>query len=83
LPFTFLLTKIALVSIDDRQTERAYHETMPRFGAGVDFMIEAVAARPDLELHMLSSTQEPIQSPEKLADNIWFHSLSNRCGCHH
>jgi len=38
-------------------------------------MIEAVAARPDLELHVLSGAQQPMQSREKLAANIWFHSL--------
>jgi glycosyltransferase involved in cell wall biosynthesis len=67
--------KIALISIDSRQNERAYHETMPRFGTGVDSMIEAVAARSELELHVLSCTQKPMKSPEKLAGNIWFHSL--------
>jgi hypothetical protein len=29
----------------------------------------------EIELHVLSCTQQPMQSPEKLADNIWFHSL--------
>jgi len=67
--------RIALISIDSRQTERAYQETMPRFGTGVDSMIEAVAARRELELHVLSCAQRPMQSPEKLAGNIWFHSL--------
>jgi glycosyltransferase involved in cell wall biosynthesis len=67
--------KIALISIDSRQNERTYHETTPRFGTGVDSMIEAVAATPELELHMLSGTQRPMQSPEKLASNVWFHSL--------
>ena len=67
--------KIALISIDSRQNERTYHETMPRFGTGVDSMIEGVAAMPELELHVLSCTQQPMQSPEKLADNVWFHSL--------
>ena len=67
--------RIALVGIDSRQNERAYHETTPRFGTGVDSMIEAVAAMPELELHVLSCTQRPMQSPEKLAGNIWFHSL--------
>ena len=38
-------------------------------------MIEAVAATPELEMHVLSCTQRPMQSPEKLAANIWFHSL--------
>lgn len=27
------------------------------------------------EIHVISCTQRPMQSPEKLADNIWFHSL--------
>jgi glycosyltransferase involved in cell wall biosynthesis len=67
--------RIALVGIDSRQNERAYHETTPRFGTGVDSMLEAVAATPELELHVLSCTQKPMQSPEKLAGNIWFHSL--------
>ncbi len=48
---------------------------MPRFGTGVDSMIEGIAAMPALQLHVLSCTQLPMQSPEKLADNIWFHSL--------
>ena len=67
--------RIALVSIDSRQNERTYQETAPRFGTGVDSMIEAVTAMPELELHVLSCTQRPMQSPEKLAGNIWFHCL--------
>ena len=37
--------------------------------ARLDSMIEAVAAAPELELHVLSCTQRPMQSPEKLAGN--------------
>ena len=67
--------KIALISIDSRQNERTYHETMPRFGTGVDSMIEAIASMPGEELHVLSCTQKPMQSPEKLAANVWYHCL--------
>jgi glycosyltransferase involved in cell wall biosynthesis len=67
--------KIALVAIDNREQDRAYHETTPRFGTGVDSMIEGVAAMPELELHLISCTQQPVRSPEKLAGNIWFHGL--------
>src|SRR5262249_39067859 len=62
-------------SIDSRQNERTYEETVPRFGTGVDSMIEGVGSMPELELHLLSCTQKPMQSPEKLGPNIWFHSL--------
>lgn len=50
-------------------------KTVPRFGAGVDLMIEAVSSMPKLQLHRLSCTQQPMTSPPKLADNVWFHSL--------
>jgi glycosyltransferase involved in cell wall biosynthesis len=28
-----------------------------------------------LEIHVISCTRQPVNAPEKLADNIWFHSL--------
>ncbi|HXC35699.1 MAG TPA: glycosyltransferase [Candidatus Acidoferrales bacterium] len=67
--------KIALISIDNRQNERTYRETTPRFGTGVDSIIDGVSAMPELTLHIISCTQQPMQSPEKLAPNIWFHCL--------
>ena len=67
--------RIALLAIDNREPARTYHEIMPRFGTGVDSMIEGVRSMPEVELHVLSCTQKPMQSPEKLADNIWFHCL--------
>lgn len=67
--------KIALIAIDSRQNERTYHEAMPRLGPPVDSMIEGIADMPEHELHVLSCTQKPMRSPEKLADNTWFHSL--------
>lgn len=67
--------KIALISIDNRQNDRTYHETVPRFGTGVDSIIEGVSAMPDMTLHVVSCTQQPMQSPSKLASNIWFHCL--------
>jgi len=72
---TGIRMKIALISIDSRQNERTYHETQPRFGTGVDSMIEAVSSMPELELHVLSCTQKPMQSPAKLAENVWYHCL--------
>src|SRR5215469_13376975 len=67
--------KIALVAIDNREQNRTYNETVPRFGTGVGSMIEGVATMPELELHVISCAQEQMKSPQKLADNIWFHAL--------
>ena len=30
---------------------------------------------PDVEVHVVSCTQQPMKSPIKLAENIFFHSL--------
>jgi glycosyltransferase involved in cell wall biosynthesis len=61
--------------VDNRQNDRTYHETTPRFAPGVDTIIEGISEKPEYQLHIVSCTQQPMQSPEKLAPNVWFHSL--------
>src|SRR5208282_5205162 len=34
-----------------------------------------MAQLPETEVHVLGCVQQPMRSVEKLADNIWFHSL--------
>lgn len=67
--------KIALLTTDNRELDRAYAETAPRFGAAPEALLQGLATVPELEAHVISCTQQTMQSPEKLADNIWFHSL--------
>lgn len=67
--------KILSIATDNREHDRAYHETKPRFAAGHESLLEGFATIPEIELHAVSCTQEPMRSPEKLADNIWFHSV--------
>ena len=38
-------------------------------------MLQGFAALPEVRVHVVSCTQQPMRSPEKLAGNIWFHSL--------
>jgi glycosyltransferase involved in cell wall biosynthesis len=67
--------KIALLVMDMRENYRSYAETTPRFPGGSASLIDGFARLPDVELHLISCIQRPMQSPEKLADNIWFHGL--------
>jgi glycosyltransferase involved in cell wall biosynthesis len=71
------LRKIKCVSIttDGREHGRRYGETAPFFAAGHSSLLQGMAQIKEIELHVLSCTQQPMQSPEKIADNIWFHSL--------
>ena len=67
--------KVALLTTDNREFYRQYKETVPHFGAAPEALLEGFAQMPELEVHVVSCTQKPMKSPEKLADNIWFHSL--------
>ncbi len=67
--------KVAILVIDDREPHRNYHLPVPYFGAAPTALFEGLAALPEVEVHVVSCTQQPMVSPEKLADNIWFHSL--------
>ena len=67
--------KVAILVIDDREPHRNYHLPAPYFGAAPTALFQGLAASPEVEVHVISCTQQPMSSPEKLADNIWFHSL--------
>jgi glycosyltransferase involved in cell wall biosynthesis len=67
--------KLALLSPDDRELLKRYDLDQPIMPAVEAALLEGLAKQPDLEVHYISCLQQPVRSPEKLADNIWFHSL--------
>jgi glycosyltransferase involved in cell wall biosynthesis len=67
--------KVAILATDDRETDRAYSETMPRYATGTDSLMEGFRSLPDIEVHILSCLQQPVRTPEKFADNIHLHQL--------
>jgi len=69
------MLKVAFLTTDDRENYRRYSLTEPFFGAAPAALLEGFATSASLKVHILSCTQQPMTSPEKLADNIWFHSL--------
>lgn len=49
---------------------------MPWFGTAPEALLQGFEELPgEVEIHVVSCTHYPMQSPEKLADNIFFHSL--------
>ncbi len=67
--------KIALLTTDSREHFRDYAAATPSFGTAPEALMEGFAALPEAEVHVISCTKQPMQSPEKIAPNIWFHSL--------
>ena len=67
--------KIAFLTTDNREQLRNYSAFTPYFGTAPEALLQGFAALPDLEVHVISCTRQRMTSPEKLAANIWFHSL--------
>jgi glycosyltransferase involved in cell wall biosynthesis len=70
------LMKIAILTTDNREPYREYDKPNPWFGTAPEALLQGFAQLPEVEVHVVSCTQRPmVSSPQKLADNIWFHSL--------
>ena len=76
--------KLAFLTTDNREPHRRYDLTSPYFGTAPESVLQGFAdlgtqvlesGNEPLEVHVLSCTKQPMVSPEKLAPNIWFHSL--------
>ena len=67
--------RIAILTSDKREHDKDYANSKASFGAAPEALLQGLAAVPEHEIHVISCTQQPMRSPEKLADNIWFHCL--------
>jgi glycosyltransferase involved in cell wall biosynthesis len=68
--------KVVQLTTDNRETARQYENLQPWFGTAPEALFQGFALLPEVEVHVITCTQRPmITSPERLAENIWFHSL--------
>ncbi|MGN6555239.1 MAG: glycosyltransferase family 4 protein [Verrucomicrobiota bacterium] len=67
--------KVAILTTDNRSAFQQFERETPWFGAAPEALLAGFASMPELEVHVVSCTRQPVNAPEKLADNIWFHSL--------
>jgi glycosyltransferase involved in cell wall biosynthesis len=67
--------KVAMLVPDNREEFRRYDDPQPEFGMAVAALLEGMKDLPGLEVHVVSCTQQPLASPERLAENIHYHSV--------
>ena len=67
--------KIAILTADNREHFEDYTNPLPYFGTAPEALLQGFVELPDIKVHVLSCVQQPVASPEKLADNIWYHSM--------
>jgi glycosyltransferase involved in cell wall biosynthesis len=70
--------KIALVTTDNREPYRKYDLDQPWLSSPIAALLEGFQSAEistEIQIHILSCTQRKMRSPEKLAPNVFFHSL--------
>lgn len=69
--------RVGFLTIDNREHFRDYSNPQPHFGTAPEALLEGFKLIPqDIEVHIVSCLQkEPISSPARLAENIYYHAL--------
>jgi len=67
--------RIVILTIDNREHFKHYDKPVPYFGTAPTALLQGLAMIPEAEVHVVSCIRRPIESPAKLAPNIFFHSL--------
>jgi glycosyltransferase involved in cell wall biosynthesis len=67
--------RVAILTAELREHEKDYGNPKPGFGTPLEALFVGFAQMPEVEVHVVSCTQEPLSSPRKLADNIFLHCL--------
>lgn len=67
--------RVAFISTDDRDIRGRYALKEPIVPTPQEALLQGFAAIPDLEVHFVSCLRQPVESPAKLADNVFCHSL--------
>ncbi|MFN3407390.1 MAG: glycosyltransferase family 4 protein [Limisphaerales bacterium] len=67
--------RIAFLTTDNREPFLDHANPRPWFGTAPEALLQGFAQLPDVEVHVVSCLRQPAPAPEKLAENIWYHSL--------
>jgi len=69
--------KVVQLTTDAREHYQDYNNPQPYFGTAPEALLEGFKLlQEDVEVHVVSCLQkEPVWSPVKLADNIYYHGL--------
>ena len=68
--------RIVVLTNDNRERFKDYSHPMPRFGPAPEALLQGFEALgKEVEVHVVSCLQKPAPSPEKIANNMWFHAV--------
>jgi hypothetical protein len=68
--------RVAILTTDNREEQRNYTSPEPVPGHAPEALLQGFALLPEVEIHMVSCLKRPVTSPEKIAPNIYYHSVT-------
>jgi glycosyltransferase involved in cell wall biosynthesis len=67
--------KIPRLTTDSREFLKDYGNSVPEFGTAPEALLQGFSLLPAAEVHIVSCARAKMNSPGKLASNVFFHSL--------
>ena len=64
--------KIVQLTTDKREHDRQYFRVQPEFATFSEALLIGFSQIPGIEVHVVSCIKQPVSSPAKLSDNIFF-----------
>src|SRR5277367_2034531 len=66
---------VAIITAEKREHDKDYANPTPAFGTAPEALLQGFAMMPEMDVHVISCVRQPVNAPEKLAANIWYHAL--------
>lgn len=67
--------RIAILTTDRRESMPDCTDPQPRIGIAPEALLQGFAQLPEAEIHVVSCLKQPLRSPERIADNIFYHGV--------
>ena len=67
--------RVVILTTDNREPHKDYDNPAPHFGTAPAALLQGLAQVPEVEVHVVSCIRRPVAAPERIAPNIFFHSL--------
>ncbi|HEX5397474.1 MAG TPA: glycosyltransferase family 4 protein [Verrucomicrobiae bacterium] len=68
--------RIAILTTDQRESTPGCSDPQPRIGIAPEVLLQGFAQLPEAEVHVVSCLKQALRSPEKIADNIFYHGVA-------
>lgn len=69
------VVKVAVITTEERETHSRHELPDPWFGVAPSALLDGFKRCPDVEVHVLTCVRRPVRMPERIADNIFCHSV--------